>query len=91
MGAVRLMITGRVQRVGFRAWFRHEALSLGLTGWVRNRRDGSVEATVSGPGDRVIAMLESCKAGPAGARIADVAIEERASVPMDGFSVWPTL
>ena len=70
---VRTVITGRVQGVGFRAWAHEQAERHGLEGWVRNRRDGSVEAVFSGPSDHVEAMLRDCRRGPAGARV--VAVE----------------
>ena len=63
----RLVITGKVQGVFYRAWFSEQAESLGLAGWVRNRADGSVEAVIEGAPERVEAMV----ARPAGlARIA---------------------
>ena len=65
----RVVIRGRVQRVGYRAWTEYTALELGLEGWVRNRRDGTVEAMFSGPVNDVAAMLEACRLGPPGARV----------------------
>src|SRR5262245_15359814 len=65
----RVAIRGRVQGVGFRAWVEHGALRRGLEGWVRNRRDGSVEAVFAGPTETVLAMIEACRHGPAGARV----------------------
>lgn len=62
--AVRLVIRGRVQGVGFRAWLAGEARGLGLSGWVRNRRDGTVEAVVAGPAEAVAELLEDCADGP---------------------------
>lgn len=58
-------IHGRVQGVGFRAWTQHQAQLHGLTGWVRNRQDGSVEAVFSGSGEMVEVMLKACHQGPA--------------------------
>ena len=63
---VHVTIHGRVQGVGFRAWIHHQAELHGLKGWVRNRRDGSVEAVFSGPEDLVEIMLKACHKGPAG-------------------------
>src|SRR4051794_1037107 len=74
MRSVRLRITGRVQAVGYRAWAVDRARQLGLRGWVRNRRDGSVEALVTGEDDAVAAMIEACRRGPAAARVEDVAV-----------------
>ena len=65
----QVMICGRVQRVGFRAWIEYRALEHGLEGWVRNRGDGSVEAVFAGPAVIVEAMLDACRRGPPGARV----------------------
>ena len=64
-----VLIHGRVQGVGYRAWAEYTALEVGLEGWVRNRRDGTVEALFVGPADEVAAMLEACRQGPPGARV----------------------
>src|ERR1700685_187599 len=66
----RVTIRGRVQGVGFRAWAELTALELGIEGWVRNRRDGSVEAVLAGSEEAVLTMVESCHDGPPGANIA---------------------
>lgn len=88
--ARRLRISGRVQGVWYRAWTVGEAQALGLDGWVRNRRDGTVEALLAGPADKVAEMIRRCRQGPPAARVAD--IEE---LPADdpgatGFSQRPT-
>jgi acylphosphatase len=75
----RVVIRGRVQGVGYRAWTEYMALDLGLEGWVRNRRDGTVEALFAGPQEEVEAMLEACRQGPPGARVA--AIDKSAPTP----------
>ena len=62
--ALRLSIVGRVQGVGFRAWAVDEAMRRNLRGWVRNRRDGSVEALIIGQADAVAAMAAACRRGP---------------------------
>ena len=67
--SVRVRITGRVQGVWFRAWTTEQATKRGLSGWVRNCRDGSVEALFNGPADQVDAMIEACRAGPPAARV----------------------
>ncbi|HVV43098.1 MAG TPA: acylphosphatase [Nitrobacter sp.] len=64
-----IMIRGRVQGVGFRYWTTCEAIKLGLTGWVRNRRDGAVEAVFAGPADVVAEMIGRCRQGPSSARV----------------------
>ena len=69
-GAIRhVTIRGRVQGVGYRAWVEHEATARDLEGWVRNRRDGSVEAVFAGPADVVAAMIAACRRGPSSARV----------------------
>ncbi|HWF94539.1 MAG TPA: acylphosphatase [Xanthobacteraceae bacterium] len=92
----RLVIRGRVQRVGYRAWAEHAALQRGLEGWVRNRIDGTVEAVLTGPASVVEGMIEACRRGPPGAQVdaidqrdgdlADVALRRRGEM----FSVLPT-
>ncbi|MBN9011865.1 MAG: acylphosphatase [Rhizobiales bacterium] len=62
-------IRGRVQGVGYRAWTADEARRRGLEGWVRNRRDGSVEAVFFGAEDIVADMLAACRLGPSSARV----------------------
>ena len=65
----RVVIRGRVQGVGYRAWTEYTALEVGLEGWVRNRSDGSVEALFAGPSDVVATMVDACRQGPPGARV----------------------
>lgn len=64
-----LIIGGRVQGVFFRDSARREARSIGVTGWVRNRSNGSVEAVVEGPEDRVRRFVAWCRRGPSAARV----------------------
>ena len=64
-----VVIRGRVQGVGFRAWTECTALERGLQGWVRNRRDGAVEALFAGSPDAVAAMVSACNRGPPGSRV----------------------
>jgi acylphosphatase len=71
---LHILIHGRVQGVSFRAWTQHQAQLHGLTGWVRNRRDGSVEALFAGPGDLVDVMLKACQGGPAGSYVEKVEV-----------------
>ena len=78
----RVVISGRVQGVGYRAWTEYTAIELGLEGWVRNRRDGTVEALFAGPHEAVEAMLEACRQGPPGARVE--AIDKSACTPDHG-------
>ncbi len=70
--ALHVAITGRVQGVGYRAWAAGRAQQRGLAGWVRNRRDGSVEAVFRGDEDTVVGMLDECWRGPRGAAVSGV-------------------
>jgi acylphosphatase len=70
--AVRLIIEGRVQGVGYRYWMVGEAGARGLDGWVRNLPDRTVEALVSGPSDAVDSMIVACRQGPALASISAI-------------------
>ncbi len=90
--ALRLSITGRVQGVGYRDWAMREARALGLRGWVRNRRDGSVEALAVGPDEAVQLFVQSCHRGPGPARVDAVRVEPaQGIVGEDGFSQKPTV
>jgi len=74
--AVQARVHGRVQGVGYRIWARGEAAGLGLMGWVRNERDGSVTAWLAGADAAVSAMIERLWQGPAGASVSRVDVEE---------------
>ncbi|HEV7689808.1 MAG TPA: acylphosphatase [Hyphomonadaceae bacterium] len=87
---IRTVITGRVQGVGYRAFVEAQAARRGLKGWVRNRRDGSVEAVFSGPQHVVDGMLAACNEGPGSSRVDDVEVEP-ADTDVDGFRVLPTM
>ncbi|MBR0752778.1 acylphosphatase [Bradyrhizobium jicamae] len=79
-GVIRhVTISGRVQGVGYRAWVESEATARRLEGWVRNRRDASVEAVFSGPEDVVAEMIATCRRGPSSARVDSV--QESAGTP----------
>jgi acylphosphatase len=98
MNVVRhIVVRGRVQGVGYRAFVEDEALRRGLEGWVRNRRDGNVEAVFKGEEEAVAAMIEACRRGPYAARV-DTLDQREASedelklrAPGDVFSVLPTV
>ena len=84
-------ISGIVQGVSFRYFAYHEALKLGLSGWVRNLRDGRVEAVFVGDRAAIERMLDWCKEGPPAARVHAVDAEfENLSESLDGFHVRPT-
>jgi len=77
----QVIVRGRVQGVGYRAWAEVTALELGVEGWVRNNRDGSVEAVLAGPEEVVLTMIELCRDGPPGAKV-DV-IDQREAGAVD--------
>lgn len=85
-----VQISGLVQGVGYRLWTQQTAVGLGLVGWVRNTRDGAVEAVFHGPDVAVARMIARCEAGPSGARVTNVALldEERGSFV--GFEIRAT-
>jgi acylphosphatase len=93
----RVTIRGRVQGVGYRAFVEHQAAALGLEGWVRNRRDGSVEALFAGPASVASDMVALCRRGPSYARVDAVDEEPATSDALnlrqagEGFSVLPTI
>jgi len=87
---VRLTITGKVQGVGYRMWATGTAVGLGLRGWVRNRRDGSVEALATGAPDAVAALVEACQQGPRGACVSKVTAADAEDDGSLGFSALPT-
>lgn len=87
---VRVMIGGRVQGVGYRAWVADQAELLGLLGWVRNRRDGTVEAVVSGDAATVDEFLARCRDGPRAAIVSGIATETYDGPLGTGFKVLPT-
>jgi acylphosphatase len=92
-----VVIRGRVQGVGYRAWVEHQAGLRQLEGWVRNRRDGSVEAVFGGSEAVVSEMIAACRRGPSAARVD--AVQEEAGGPDllnlrdagEGFSVLATV
>ncbi|MDP1613197.1 MAG: acylphosphatase [Sulfuritalea sp.] len=85
----RLVIRGVVQGVGFRYSMLARARLLGVNGWVRNRRDGSVEAMISGDAAQIEQMLDWSREGPAGAVVEDVMVEI-ASGEFSNFELRPT-
>ena len=97
MNAIRhVVIRGRVQGVGYRMWTEDEARARELEGWVRNRRDGAVEAVFAGPAEAVDAMIEACRRGPPGAHVEAIDQREAEAGALalrrsgERFSVLPT-
>jgi acylphosphatase len=78
----QIVIRGQVQGVGYRAWAEIAALELGVEGWVRNRRDGSVEAVLAGSEEVVLTMVELCRDGPPGARVETVDQREAGAIDL---------
>ncbi|MGW9329616.1 acylphosphatase [Bosea sp. NPDC055594] len=93
MTALRIIVSGVVQGVGYRQWLRERALLAGVAGWVRNRSDGTVEALLAGAPDTLEALVAEARKGPRGARVTD--IERREASAADhadpDFSIAPSL
>ena len=92
----RVVVRGRVQGVGYRAWTEDTAILNGLDGWVRNRRDGTVEAVFAGSLEAVEGMIEACRRGPESAQVEAVDVHHAGAGELamrrgqDGFAVLPT-
>lgn len=89
--ALHVIVEGRVQGVGFRAYVEREARARGLRGWVRNRSDGSVEAVFSGEEEDVESMLVACHRGPRMSLVRDVRRKDHPPGDWKSFEVWPTV
>ena len=87
----RLIVTGLVQGVGYRYAMVAEARRRGVAGWVRNRRDSSVEAMIAGTAPQLAAMIAWARHGPAGAEVEHVAVELGDAGPYDEFTHIATL
>ncbi|KAL5546124.1 hypothetical protein UlMin_005811 [Ulmus minor] len=87
---VRVVVKGRVQGVFYRNWTVENANQLGLKGWVRNRRDGSVEALFSGKSDSVQEMEQRCRRGPPAALVTGFEVYPSSDDPGNGFERKPT-
>ncbi len=88
--SIRIVVSGRVQGVGFRAWVQHTAKNLGLNGWVRNLKSGEVEMIVSGD-EEIVARMESlCWDGPVAASVDEVQVSDSFETVESGFSLLPT-
>ncbi len=92
MNTRRLIITGLVQGVGYRFGMAQEAARHGVSGWVRNRRDGSVEAVLAGTPEAVAAIIAWAQSGPSTARVDAVMVERHSSSErFEGFTQKNTL
>jgi acylphosphatase len=85
-----VLVDGRVQGVFFRQSCRREADVRGVSGWVRNRSDGRVEAVFEGTADAVDAMVAWCRRGPAGARVDEVEVADEPVEGASGFRIAPS-
>ncbi|KAK1313264.1 hypothetical protein QJS10_CPA06g02207 [Acorus calamus] len=90
---VKAVIKGRVQGVFYRDWTIENARQIGINGWVRNRRDGSVEALFSGDPSSLSEMEQRCRRGPSDALVTSVHVfpSDEQDVPPQGFYCKPTL
>ncbi len=87
---VRVVVSGRVQGVWYRGWTVDEARARGLDGWVRNRRDGSVEAVFQGPAEAVAEMVAACHQGPSMAWVVAVETHPHGDPVAPGFAQVPS-
>ena len=85
--AILATVSGRVQGVGYRYWLRQQAESGGVNGWVRNQRNGAVEAYFAGDSGRVEDLLALCRRGPAGAQIDGIDVRETPDEDVSGFRI----
>jgi acylphosphatase len=90
MPAKRIIIAGQVHGVGFRDWLVRRAIDAGLDGWVRNRRDGTVEALISGEADAVEDLVRACRRGPRMATVSSITEEFGDPPDAPGFTQRPT-
>jgi acylphosphatase len=88
--AIHLIIHGRVQGVGYRAWTGSTARKLGLKGWVRNRTDSTVEAVLIGDAATIGQMVEACREGPLNARVDTIIRGEWTDMSPEDFRQLPT-
>ena len=91
MRSARLIITGRVQGVGYRMWAERTASALGVRGWVRNRADGSVELLAIGDEGAVDTLIKACADGPRHAEVSGVSVSYASDDGSTGFRSGPTV
>ena len=89
--AIHVIVEGRVQGVGYRAFVEREAKKRGLTGWVRNRSDGTVEAVFSGGEEDLESMIVACHRGPRLSLVRNVRQQPHPQAEWKDFAVWPTV
>lgn len=89
--AVRLVISGTVQGVWYRAWVEERANAMELDGWIRNRADDTVETLIVGPDAQVDQMVEYCWEGPRLANVTDIKIRSALGITAKGFVLKPTV
>lgn len=89
MGSVRVIVSGRVQGVGYRWFVRETATTCGLVGWVRNRREGTVEAELHGDDEALRDVIAALRQGPRSARVDALQITDIAADRHDGFEIRP--
>jgi len=85
--AKHVRVIGRVQGVFYRAWAQSQARELGVSGWIRNCPDGSVEAHLGGEQDCVARMIERMRSGPSNARVDDLDVEDAAREELGRFEL----
>lgn len=90
MSALRLVVSGRVQGVGYRAFAVETARALGIDGWVRNRRDGTVEILIDALAPHVERFVDACRQGPPLADVKSIARERSGEAVPRGFTERPT-
>lgn len=83
----KVRVFGRMQGVFFRQWAVNQARALGVSGWVRNAPDGTVEAHIFGDEGPVAKMIDAMRQGPSQARIEDVMVDDIEPEDINGFSV----
>jgi acylphosphatase len=89
LASIRVVISGRVQGVGYRYWLAGEARRGGIRGWARNAADGSVEAVLAGDDAAVEALIARCRDGPRAAHVTGVARERAPDPGGEGFRILP--